>query len=56
MARGSAVVRIGEGEPMRWEASQDAAERVGATWRAILLIDREFLTVNREKMSMLSVI
>ena len=56
MARGSAIVRIGEGEPMRWEASQDAAERVGVTWRAILLIDRENSYVNREKMSMFSVI
>ena len=26
---------------MRWEASLDAAGRVEAAWRAILLIDRE---------------
>ena len=56
MARGSVVMCIQEVEPMGWEASIDAAGRVGATWRAILHLDREILTVNREKMSMLSVI
>ena len=56
MARGSVVVCIGEAEPMGREASIDAAGRVGATWRAILLIDRENSYVNREKMSMFSVI
>ena len=56
MTRGSAVVCIGEGEPMLWEASLDAAGRVEAAWRAILLIDRENSYVNREKVSMFSVI
>ena len=56
MARGSAVVCIGEAEPMGWEASIDAAGRVGATWRAILHLDREITTVNREKNAMYRVI
>ena len=56
MARGSAVVCIGEGEPMGWEASMDAAGRVGAAWRAILHLDREITTVNREKNAMYRVI
>ena len=55
MSRGSAVVCIGEGEPMGWEAGYRTAGRVEAAWRAILLIDRENYYVIREKMGMLSV-
>ena len=41
MARGWAAVGVREGAPMGWEAGQDAAGRVEAAWRAILLIDRK---------------
>jgi len=41
MARGLAAVGVREGAPMGREASQDAAGRVEAAWRAILLIDRK---------------
>ena len=55
MARGSAIVCIGESELMGWEASIDAAGRVGAAWREILLCNREIAYVIRGKMAMFSV-